>query len=329
MKNLPPFSRKVAFAYFNRRATPRQRRLIEAWLTTPHGTEQYYKYLDEWEQCHPRFQPDLAAARHRFDCHVRQADAAPFPAGVPSASGGSGRKVGWVTVAAVASVVVLAAWLTTDVWFYTVERSDFGETRSLRLPDGSAVLLGANSSLRYARFSFARSTPRVRLSGEAEFTLEAPPRGYRLRVETPDQTTVEGQGAVFSVSTRRRATRVVVEAGYLRLTTPRALRPLRLSAGDGVLLSPDGLQTFHLPAAQARLTWQDRRFVFAATPLGEVVRQMHDVFGVRVRIAQEALAGRTVSGTFEAETATDLLEALSMMMELEARRTGDGYVLSH
>ena len=335
----PGPTKAVVFAYFARQATPLERQAIEAWLATDEGTVLYYTYLDEWERQHPQFYPDADSARHRFAQFMQ----APVPAESvdvqsPESSSESVRPLGsapwfrsrWLMGLAASVVLMAGAWSTTDYWFYKTQTNGFRQIRSVILPDGSGVLLGANSSVRYARFGFTGGIRQVWLDGEAEFQVVHRPDSQRFTVETPDHTIVEVFGTVFVVNSRRNSTRVVLETGRIKLSTPRTTRPLVLAPGDMVTVSARGhLKQQHLAEPPTRVTWHDHRFVFADTPLTDVANQLHDTFGVMVQIPQTALMTRTVSGTFQAETADDLLQALTLMMNLHVNQSRTVYVLTY
>lgn len=335
----PGPTKAVVFAYFARQVTPLERQAIETWLTTDKGNALYYTYLDEWERQHPQFYPDVDAARHRFaqfmqspiqsesaSARLHSAPAGPAPAETPVRWLWSS----WGMRFAASIGLIVSLWLTTDYWYYTTHTNGYRQIRSVSLPDGSGVLLGANSSVRYARFGFATGTRRVWLDGEAEFRVIHQTDGQRLTVETPDHTIVEVLGTVFVVNSRRNSTRVVLETGRIELTTPRITKPLVLAPGDIVTVSAEGQpKKQRLAVVPTRVTWHNHRFVFTDTPLTDVANQLHDTFGVTVQIPQADLMDRTVSGTFQAETADDLLQALTLMMNLHLNQAQNAYILTH
>lgn len=333
----PHPAKAVVFAYFARQATPLERKAIETWLTTDEGTTLYYTYLDEWERQHPQFYPDADAARLRFAQFRQDPNQSQLPATIPLqrvVEPIERQPTRWLTsrwfIGLAASVLLLMGlWLSFDFWYYTTQTNGYRQIRSVSLPDGSGVLLGANSSVRYARFGFTRGVRRVWLNGEAEFNVVHEPDSQQFTVETPDHTVVEVLGTVFVINSRRNTTRVALETGHIRLTTRQTTKPLLLSPGDVVTVSAEGQLKTQLPTiTPAHVTWQDHRFVFTDTPLTDVANQLHDTFGVTVQIPQADLMTRTVSGTFQAETADDLLQALTLMMNLHVDQSKMVYVLT-
>ncbi|MBD2704624.1 FecR domain-containing protein [Spirosoma sp. BT702] len=327
------------FAYFAHQATPLERQQIESWLTTDQGATLYFTYLDEWERQHPQFQPDLNRAHERFTQFMNKtnqvSESGHFNAELllsePLLTVQSKnwlRSYGWLAMAA-SIVLVGGLWLSVEFWYYTTWSNGYHQLQSIQLPDGSAVELGAHSSLRYPRFGFGWGTRHVWLTGEAQFQITHQANAQRFQVHTPDQTIIEVLGTVFVVNSRRNTTRVMLKTGRISMTTPQSNQPLMLTPGDLVTVTVG--QTLHKQKADtlsAQVTWHDHQFVFHDTPLQDIVVQLHDTFGVTVQIPQTELMNRTVSGTFQAETAADLLQALKLMMNLEVDDSPTGFTLT-
>ncbi|GGB97675.1 FecR family protein [Dyadobacter sediminis] len=338
-KSQPQITREMVFAHFVHRATLMERQQIESWLQTKEGAEAYFTYLDEWERQFPQFQANLENARADFALFVREADAKPFldlkrkemAAAVPVDENAQPvwRRAGIFLSAVAASVVLVAGmWLAKDIWYYKQTTSRNGQTLSIHLNDGSRVLLGASSSLKYPRFCFGETTRYVWLEGDAEFKVAHLANAERFIVYTPDQTAIEVLGTEFMVRSRQKSTRVLLRTGSIRLTNPMAAKPLMLRPGDLVTVTDEKrIQKEKFFPQQVEQNRHVRKFLFKNTSLKEMAEQLNDVYGISVRIEQPELLTRTVSGTFQAETAADLLEAVSEMMKLELKETADGYTL--
>lgn len=326
------------FAYFAHQATPLERQQIESWLNTAEGSTLYFTYLDEWERQHPQFQPDLNLAHERFTQFMNQSlqetpfvhvDTEPTIQVLPTVQRKSSlRSYGWLAIAA-SVLVVCGLWLSLESWYYTTWTNGYRQLQTIQLPDGSTVELGVHSSLRYPRFGFSWGTRRVWLTGEAQFRITHQPNAQRFQVHIPDQTVIEVLGTVFVVNNRRNTTRVMLKTGRISMTTPQTNRPLMLTPGDLVTVSAGkNLYKQKADKASAQVTWHDHQFVFHDTPLRDIVVQLHDTFGITVSIPQIELMNRTVSGTFQAETADDLLQALRLMMNLEVDDSPTGFTLT-
>ena len=333
--NKPQITKAVVFAYLAHQATPIERQQIEAWLKTTEGIEAYFTYLDEWERLFPQFQANLEEARDKFRKFVAKANENDIPEeiSVTLRQLPGKQQPGWLhksyRLILAASVVLLAGmWFAKDLWYYQTWTSRNQETRTIRLQDGSEVELGANSSLKHPRFGFGRGTRHVWLNGDAEFKVAHLANAVRFEVHTPDQTVIEVLGTEFVVNSRPKATKVMLRTGSIRLTNPIAGRPLIMEPGDLVTITTEKkVQKKQLGPQPARTNWKNQQFEFQDTPLKEVARQLYDTYGVKVEMAGPKILNRTISGTFQAETAEDLLEAITLMMKLEAEETPEGYLL--
>jgi transmembrane sensor len=338
-------NKAVVFDYFSGRVSPLQKKSVEGWLAELSNRELYYQWLHEWEtnrlQTHVNWQLVYEKTAQRIN------DTTPAVAEQkPPANSWTIRRPGaWISrngllAASVALVLLTSGWLFRDALLYTTVRTGFGETRSLTLPDGSAVTLNANSSLRYARWfgmsidvggwtvaaNTAREHPRrVELSGEADFSIRHLPSHQRFIVVTPKGLNVTVLGTQFTVFSRERATRVALRSGRVQLTTRQQTQPpLVMQPGDLVTLNRQGklalTRTVH-PEYMA--SWKDHRFDFSQTSLREIADLLHDNYGLAVTIESPQLAGRTVSGSFTARNANELLQLIAQLLQINYIREND------
>jgi ferric-dicitrate binding protein FerR (iron transport regulator) len=324
----PQVSKNILFAFFAGHATPLQKRLVRDWLAQPQNLEQFYQWLEEWEAEHPQFIPDAEAALQLYRSRMKSRQYVPLLPERPAAQRSlSGWRTGWWIAASVAVVVGAALLLLQDQWLYRHYTTAYGEVKTFWLADGSRVTLNAHSSLRVPRFGFGRRSRNVFLRGEAEFLVKHTPDHQRFLVRTPDSVQVEVLGTEFIVNTRPRGTKVVLTRGKVRLTTLRRADapPTAMKPGDIVRVDTTGkvsVQSSQPPAVHA--AWKEHRFVFDNTSLREVAEQIQERFGVRVVLADTALAGRTITGTYKAEDAGELLETLSdLLMDVRVSTIGE------
>ncbi|KAA6438859.1 DUF4974 domain-containing protein [Dyadobacter flavalbus] len=334
----PQITKEMVFAHFAHRSTSMERQQIENWLNTNEGAEAYFTYLDEWERQFPQFQADLDGARADFarlvhgkdECVLIKSNQEISPVNPVSETVRPHwqRIKGFLSAAAASAILIIGIWLAKDLWYYKNMSTRNEQTLSIHLNDGSQVQLGANSSLKYPRFWFGENTRYVWLVGDAEFNVTHLPNAERFIVYTPDQTAIEVLGTKFIVSSRQKFTKVFLKTGSIRLTNPMASKPLMLKPGDQVTVSDEKrIQKETIPHLADEPKSQSRKFMFKNTSLKEVAEQLNNVYGINVRIIQPELLTRTVSGTFQAESTLDLLEAVCEMMELELIQTADGYTL--
>ncbi len=315
-------SKNSLFNFFSGRVTSLQKKLIEEWIRDKENTEQYYERLEEWEREHPQFLPDTEKAWQHFLLRLRNK-------GIPDRGILPARKLSfpfrWIRYAAAAAtlvgVMIYSGW---DFVQYKTYKTGFGEVRTLSLSDGSKVTINANSALQIPRFGFGSRSREVHLQGEAEFSV-APARDEKtFLVRTPDQLEVEVLGTEFIVYSRDRGSKVVLHKGrvLLRSLQDTVRRTMAIQPGDVVTIHKGIFNLKKKQPTQIYSSWKEHRFVFDHTSLQEIAFQMEESFGVKMQIADTVLAGREVTGTYEAVEARDLLDVLAKVLNVEMKQTG-------
>ncbi|WP_310397769.1 FecR domain-containing protein [Hymenobacter sp.] len=239
----------------------------------------------------------------------------------------------WAAAAAVAGAVAGGGWLLYSPRAVTpVEvATNYGQTRLLRLPDGSRVTLNAHSKLRYAPRWAADKPREVWLDGEGYFAVRHQPNHQRFVVHTRAGFSVEVLGTRFTVNRRRDEARVVLLAGKVRVDFDDPQRA-------DVIMRPGELVETHdaRPAAVVRKTvhtapyaaWKDARLVLDETTIAEMATRLQDTYGVEVVVASPALNNRKVTGTIPVRDLNVLLLALEEAFDLQATRAGNRITLT-
>ncbi|MBD0254901.1 MAG: FecR domain-containing protein [Cytophagales bacterium] len=321
----PQISKNTLFNFFAGHATPLQKKVIEEWLGEEANRELFFEWLKEWETEHPQFVADPEAAFRKLQAKRRGAG----PRVQPTVAR---RLPGWgftvrTLAAAVALVLLASLWIGRDAIRYHNYRTAFGEIRTLTLADGSRVVLNANSSLRVPRFGFGKATREVVLAGEAQFLVRHTPTDQKFIVRTPDRMAVEVLGTEFVVYSRKRGSRVILQKGSVQLRNA-ANRVISVAPGDVVTLDKKGVfQKKSRQPVQNYSAWKENRFVFDRTSLREVAHLIAENFGTRVRIPDTTLARQSISGTFRAKNAREMLDMVADVSGIEVIRSGQGYLL--
>lgn len=328
-------NKTILYAYFSGMATPIQKKAIETWLVGTDNRAQYYQWLHEWELAHlqtaPNWQPAFAQTAARLNTPFRATESGEEPTRTNwfwrSANA-------WLVAATLA--LLLGGWLFVDVIRYETVQTGFGETRALTLPDGSTVTLNANSAVRFNRFGFGTQLPnylsaiqpsrRVYMTGEADFRVRHLPNHQHFVVITPKGLNVTVLGTEFTILGRARKTQVTLRSGKVELTLAQKNEqlPLTMQPGDVVILEPTGqFARRRINNPEAAAAWKNHRFTFEQTSLGEVAALLEENYGLRVTIASPELAARTVSGSFPAHNADDVLKLMADLLQINYTRDND------
>lgn len=244
----------------------------------------------------------------------------------------------WARVAAVALLL-----LTSGLIYWKLQHRPpalleavADQTRTLRLPDGSWVVLTAGARLSYPADWSEQADREVWLTGQAYFKVRRRPPtagGRRFTVHTRDLN-VEVLGTRFKVETEPLATQVVLEEGRVELTLQQTERPATprrvvLQPGDLVRYSRrnDRLEQRqvradrYVAAPQAALELRDQT-------LGQIAGRIGAAYGLRTRLSSPALASVEIHGTFPLDDLDALLRDVALVGEVRVQRAADQITFS-
>lgn len=207
-----------------------------------------------------------------------------------------------------------------------------GERVQITLSDGTRVLLGVDSRLRYPR-RFGDGPRDVRLEGAAYFEV-ARDAARPFSVYTPDAVT-RVLGTRFAVRDYAGAepARVAVTEGRV------AVRPTRAPAGAA---PPAAIlvrgQAAELPAPGAPavvqtadvrhdLAWTRGTIAFRNAPVTQVVAEIARWYDVEIQVPDAALAGRHLTISFDDEPLDTLLREIAAALNARFERQGRTLVL--
>jgi transmembrane sensor len=198
-----------------------------------------------------------------------------------------------------------------------------GHRRSMTLPDGSRVVLDADSAIRVAYSAGERAVFLDR--GRAYFAVaKNPARPFRV---STDQLSVTAVGTAFDVSRLSASEQVLTTEGVVRVVAAGATGSARLlPAGqrltrNGASLSVEAVDLMRESA------WRDGRIVFTGRCLSDVAEQMNRYASGRLVVTPTAGA-LAISGVFAIDNADGLAEALEQQGLVRVDRRADRIVLS-
>jgi len=226
---------------------------------------------------------------------------------------------------AVLAAAVTLLFLGTGFYFYlarSIEVSTaYGQTRTLVLPDGSELMLNANSSLRYSG-NFGKDKYReVWLKGEAFFKVNHLHRqGKVLKqdifVVHADKVDIKVLGTTFNVTDRRDKVTVALISGKVSMQI--ANQPvLNLKPGD--LMTYDEKRNFirkEPGSTKAQVAWKDGIFIFEKLTAEELFNRLQDKYGYKAVFNSPAIREKLISGSFSAADFDRLLEGISMALNI-------------
>lgn len=333
-------------------ATPDEAANWQAWLQEHADNQQVYKeakYL--WERV--RFEgtrpPDVDREWRRLHSKLglagRERSQASLPArgqSYPSHRGRAGyssrRWLGGVVFASIIlfSVLKYTGFFPADKYSegaYQELATEFGQRVTLTFPDETKVILNANSKLRYPAVWTSDENCTVFLEGEAYFDVAPQTQpGDKFMIRTADGT-VSVIGTEFAVYERGNGTRVVVREGKVGVTAMDT-SGVATQTPAGVLLQPGQLLRFNRGISELRpsrvavepyVTWWQTQLVFVETPFEEIAQRIEETYGVEVKVSDDKLLERTLSGSIENQNLVVVTDAIAEALKVSVTR--DGHII--
>ena len=282
---------------------------------------------------------DVEGALRRVRTRMNEPEVRPLPSVATRRAGTVGPPARrWPASALRAAAVIGAIAIGTTLFWQTRRDRDTQETPaasqmyttavgqrdSVRLPDGTRVVLGPGSRLAVDQ-GYGTSHREVGLRGEAYF--DAQHGGAHPFVVRAGNATVRDVGTVFAIhSDPGDGVRVVVASGAVVLesrNTPGDSGVL-LRQGDRGVLAPDGrIVAERGVAIDDDLAWTRGRLVFRDAPLDQVRADLRRWYGIELEIADSSLAGKHVTTTFDGEPAQRVVDVLALILGATAEQRAD------
>ncbi len=200
-----------------------------------------------------------------------------------------------------------------------------GEQREVTLVDGTRVFLAADSALRLDFSDGLRDVQLLRGEAYFEVTHDAE-RPFRV---TAGDSRVRVLGTGFDVHRERGGLTVAVRHGKVALQAQLgASGEQTLTAGDRAQLSSGAgeAQVDRVPVASIG-AWRDGMLAFHNQPLGALVDELSNYRAAPIRLGDERLARKPISGNVRLARTDDFLAALPVLLNVRVQRKSDGSVV--
>lgn len=205
-----------------------------------------------------------------------------------------------------------------------------GEQRSLKLPDGTMMMLNTATELR-TRFSDDR---RVVILDHGEASFEVAKDSLRPFIVEAGPKRIVALGTVFDVRWTDGRLAVTLAEGKVRVVDekqpPAGAAPREVELAPGQRLEqpaparPPRLERVDLAAARA---WRQGQVVFTGTPLSEAAREMNR-YSDEPLLVEGRAAKLQVSGAFRAGDTLKFAQALADIHGLHLRTEEERLILS-
>lgn len=229
----------------------------------------------------------------------------------------------WRRVGVAAAVLVLM--LSTIVGYryfrggrpsLVVYSTGKGETRQIRLPDGSDVTLNAGSTLKVPE-SLSSGERNVFLEGEAFFSISKNEKSP-FSIMSEDSVLVKVLGTSFNISaySSNIETKVAVSTG--KVAVSRAGQEFGVLTAGQQLTYNKASRLFSRINEKNAASWLQGIVAFRANTLNEVVETLSRIYNKRVLLKPDVDAALQFTGNFEKEMGIDnILQMICTLHDLE------------
>ena len=200
----------------------------------------------------------------------------------------------------------------------STHRTPAGEIDTLRLADGSTVVLGPGSTL--AVGATGRETT---LDGQAYFdVVHDEARPFVVRTAS---ATLRDLGTSFSVlSDGERGTRVAVTSGAVDVTVAGSRAGATvLRAGDRAEVTEGRMRVERGTVTPEELSWTRGVLELRDAPLSVVAEELRRWYGVKLLVTDSTITDRRVTAAFQDASADELGRVLAAVLATTVSRVGD------
>ena len=237
---------------------------------------------------------------------------------------GGGARRWWV---AAASFLLVAAGIYTLLKLPRIPpvvHTAYGEIKENRLPDGTSVVVNADSKLIFSPGWKDGKDREVWLTGEAFFHVAKTPLKSRFIVHL-NHFDVIVTGTQFNVVNRGQKANVMLKEGSVILHTDEG-KDLKMAPGDFVEYHNAGLQKKPV-RGDSVLAWKEHKLIFYGTPLRKLIEVIEEDYGAKVVTKGDSTAEKKLYGIMPNDNLDVLLEALKATGDFTVERQIDDTII--
>lgn len=196
---------------------------------------------------------------------------------------------------------------------YAEIQTNFGQTRSITLPDGTQVTLNSCSKLVYPE-QFLDDCRKVELVGQAFFKV-ANNEKQPFVVHT-NKFDVKVLGTQFDIRayTEDEILSVDVESGKVQVDMPEAM--IRLVAHEKLIINTHNNNHYKETVSGKVAVWRSGKLLFRKTPIKEVAKELERVYNCQITFKEGQSFDNLISGEHSNQSLESVLESLEQVSSI-------------
>ena len=208
-----------------------------------------------------------------------------------------------------------------------IRTTGYGETARIILPDSSAVTLNGNSTVEYPASWEENDTRKIKLGGEAFFSVRHKGNNQKFVVETAGMIQIEVLGTEFNVSDRKYQTQVVLVSGKIRLAMQhphQQNKSLVMKPGESVEILPNNTVLHKQRVDPAVATsWTGDKLLFDNTPVREICERLKDTYGYKINLSDQKVLDQRITGSVPNQNIDQVLAGLEAILDVKFTKTAE------
>lgn len=208
----------------------------------------------------------------------------------------------------------------------TTIKTPFGKTQQVTLPDGSTVLLNANSQLRFSKNWSKTESRLVWLNGEAEFSVkhyDLPQGAAQKFIVHTEGVKVEVIGTRFNLSSRGEKCKLALYEGKVELQLTKHPEQANIAITPNEVVQVDNgavVRILPIKKVEVHQAWTKQHFEFDDTPLSEVALLVENTYGVKFVFKEEALKNKRLTASIPDDDVSVLAKVICQIFDIKTRQ---------
>ena len=210
----------------------------------------------------------------------------------------------------------------------TMYKTPFGKTQKLTLPDGSSVILNANSKLRFSK-NWSKTADRVVwLEGEAEFSVQhydLPNGASQKFVVNTEGVKVEVIGTRFNLMSRGEKCKLALYEGKVQLQLTKHPEGESIAIAPNEVVQVDnGVVVRIIPIKKVEVyqAWTKQHFEFDDTPLSEVALLVENNYGFKFIFKDNDLKMKRLTVSIPDDDVAVLAKVIAQIFNIKTQKNG-------
>ncbi|MBL7818537.1 MAG: FecR domain-containing protein [Saprospiraceae bacterium] len=205
-------------------------------------------------------------------------------------------------------------------------KTPFGKTQQVTLPDGSTVLLNANSQLRFSKNWSKTEARMVWLNGEAEFSVKhydvMQGSAQKFIVHT-EGVKVEVIGTRFNLMSRGEKCKLALYEGKVELQLTKHPEQENIAITPNEVVQVDNgavVRIIPIKKVEVYQAWTKQHFEFDDTPLSEVALLVENNYGVKFVFKEEALKNKRLTASIPDDDVAVLVKVICQIFNINNKQ---------